>query len=128
MISHTLYSSNSDEWETPQSVFDELDAVYHFDLDACATEQNAKCRRFFDKAQDGLKQSWGGCNGMVQSSVFQGGRLGAESGGRTAERDDHGHADICPNRYEMVPRIHIPKAERGNHIRERPVEIQRRKV
>lgn len=60
MISHTLFSSNSDEWETPQSVFDELDAVYHFELDACATDQNAKCSRFFDKAQDGLKQQWGG--------------------------------------------------------------------
>lgn len=60
MISKTLYSSNTDEWETPQTVFNELDAVYHFDLDVCATEQNAKCKRFFDKAQDGLKKSWGG--------------------------------------------------------------------
>ena len=60
MISNAMYSSNSDEWETPQSVFDELDAVYHFDLDVCATVQNAKCSRFFDKAQDGLKKSWGG--------------------------------------------------------------------
>lgn len=60
MISKTLYSSNTDEWETPQTVFNELDAVYHFDLDVCATEQNAKCKRFFDKAHDGLKKSWGG--------------------------------------------------------------------
>jgi phage N-6-adenine-methyltransferase len=60
MVSKTLYSSKCDEWETPQSVFDELDTVYHFDLDVCATEQNAKCGRFFDKAQDGLKKSWGG--------------------------------------------------------------------
>ena len=60
MISKTLYSSNTDEWETPQTVFNELDAVYHFDLDVCATQQNAKCKRFFDKAQDGLKKSWGG--------------------------------------------------------------------
>ena len=60
MVSKILYSSNSDEWETPQDLFDELNETYHFDLDVCATEQNAKCRRFFDKAQDGLKKSWGG--------------------------------------------------------------------
>lgn len=60
MVSKTLYSHKSDEWETPQDLFDKLNEKYHFDLDACATEQNAKCRRFFDKAQDGLRQSWGG--------------------------------------------------------------------
>lgn len=60
MVSKTLYSHKSDEWETPQDVFDRLNDKYHFDLDACATEQNAKCHRFFDKAQDGLRQSWGG--------------------------------------------------------------------
>lgn len=60
MVSKTLYSHKSDEWETPQDLFDKLNETYHFDLDVCATEQNAKCRRFFDKAQDGLRQSWGG--------------------------------------------------------------------
>lgn len=60
MLSNVLYSHKSDEWETPQDVFDRLNDKYHFDLDACATDQNAKCLRFFDKAQDGLRQSWGG--------------------------------------------------------------------
>lgn len=35
-------------------------AEFHFDLDVCATPENAKCERFFTKAEDGLKQSWGG--------------------------------------------------------------------
>lgn len=60
MLSNVLYSHKSDEWETPQDVFDRLNDKYHFDLDACATDKNAKCLRFFDKAQDGLRQSWGG--------------------------------------------------------------------
>ena len=60
MLSNVLYSHKSDEWETPQDLFDKLNETYHFDLDASATEQNAKCHRFFDKAQDGLRQSWGG--------------------------------------------------------------------
>ena len=60
MVSKILYSRKSDEWETPQDLFDKLNETYHFDLDVCATEQNAKCDRFFDAAQDGLKKSWGG--------------------------------------------------------------------
>ena len=103
MVSKTLYSHKSDEWETPQDVFDRLNDKYHFDLDACATEQNAKCSRFFDKAQDGLRQSWGGVHGMVQPSVFQGGRLGAKSRRRTAERNDNGYAGSGTDGHEMVP-------------------------
>lgn len=60
MVSKILYSRKSDEWETPQDLFDKLNETYHFDLDVCATKQNAKCDRFFDATQDGLKKSWGG--------------------------------------------------------------------
>lgn len=55
-----IFSHATDEWETPQDFFDELKRIYHFDLDVCATEQNAKCKRFFTKKDDGLKKSWGG--------------------------------------------------------------------
>ena len=55
-----IFSHATDEWETPQDFFDELNRIYHFDLDVCATEQNAKCDRFFNSEQDGLKNSWGG--------------------------------------------------------------------
>lgn len=60
MINDAMYSSNSEEWATPQAIFDELDKEYHFTLDPCATPENAKCKRFFTKEQDGLKQSWHG--------------------------------------------------------------------
>lgn len=58
-------SSKTDLWETPQDLFDNLDAVYHFDLDACALPENAKCQRYFTPEQDGLLQEWTGnvwCN------------------------------------------------------------------
>lgn len=48
----------SDEWETPAALFNFLDSIYHFDIDVCASVQNAKCRRFFGKDQDGLTQTW----------------------------------------------------------------------
>ena len=38
-----LFSSASVEWATPQALFDELDAEFHFDLDPCSTHENAKC-------------------------------------------------------------------------------------
>ena len=57
-ISNTLYSSRSEEWPTPQQFFISLNHEFHFTLDPCATKQNAKCRRYFTKAQNGLDQDW----------------------------------------------------------------------
>lgn len=60
MVNKALYSSNSDEWATPQEVFDSLDAEFHFDLDPCATDENHKCERYFTLENSGLEQNWGG--------------------------------------------------------------------
>lgn len=54
------FSRNSDEWETPQDLFDQLDAEFHFDIDACATKDNAKCENFWTKEDNALLQYWGG--------------------------------------------------------------------
>jgi len=54
------FSSKSNEWETPQDFFDELDKEFHFTLDPCATHKNAKCKKYYTKEEDGLKQDWGG--------------------------------------------------------------------
>lgn len=54
------FSSKSDDWETPQPLFDRLNEQYHFGLDVCASAKNAKCARYFDKETDGLKQLWTG--------------------------------------------------------------------
>jgi len=58
MVDHVLYSSRSEEWETPQSIFDRLNKVFSFTLDVCATRDNKKCQQFFSKQDDGLKQPW----------------------------------------------------------------------
>ena len=55
-----MTSSNTDEWATPQDLFDKLDATFHFTLDPCATSENAKCAKFYTKEQNGLEQDWGG--------------------------------------------------------------------
>ena len=64
-ISPVLFQSTTDLWETPQDLFDKLNEEFHFNLDACAIPENAKCEKFFTPEQDGLKQEWEGtvwCN------------------------------------------------------------------
>ena len=41
-INAGLFSSATDEWETPQELFDELNAEFEFNLDACADFNNWK--------------------------------------------------------------------------------------
>lgn len=55
-----MYMSNTDQWETPQETFDELNREFHFNLDPCADNANHKCETYFTKEEDGLTQNWGG--------------------------------------------------------------------
>jgi hypothetical protein len=51
------FSCKTVEWPTPQDFFDTLNAEFGpFDLDPCATSENAKCERYFTQADDGLAQ------------------------------------------------------------------------
>ena len=50
----------TDEWATPQWLFDQLDAEFHFTLDPCSTDENAKCRKHYTALEDGLTQDWSG--------------------------------------------------------------------
>lgn len=47
-------------WETPQDFFDKCNDEFHFDIDVCATPENAKVKTFFTPQIDGLSQNWGG--------------------------------------------------------------------
>ena len=53
-----MFSSKTDDWETPQDFFDELNREFDFTLDPCADERNHKCEKYFTKEQDGLVQCW----------------------------------------------------------------------
>lgn len=54
------FSSATEMWATPQDFFDRYDAMFNFELDVCASPENAKCARFFTEADDGLSQKWEG--------------------------------------------------------------------
>lgn len=53
------FSSASNEWQTPDWLYQRLHAEFSFDLDAAATVANAKCPRFYTAEMDALKQDWG---------------------------------------------------------------------
>lgn len=53
-------TSNREDWETPQALFNELDMRYHFTLDPASTHENAKCEKHYTKEENGLIQSWEG--------------------------------------------------------------------
>lgn len=57
-INNSWFTSETDEWATPQWLFDALDREFGFTLDPCATPENAKCKEFFTRLDNGLLKSW----------------------------------------------------------------------
>lgn len=60
MNNELMFSSNKDNWSTPQAFFDTLNEEFHFTLDPCSDDVNHKCDKYFTKTDNGLLQDWGG--------------------------------------------------------------------
>ena len=69
MIKGDLMKSKTENWETPQPLFDRLNRIFGFEIDACADEKNHKCEKYFTVEDDGLSQNWGGVQSVVQSTI-----------------------------------------------------------
>lgn len=54
-----MFSSNKQNWETPKWLFDLLNNEYCFDLDAAASDENAKVANYFTESDNALVQDWG---------------------------------------------------------------------
>ena len=54
------FSSATDLWATPMDFFKRYDNLYGFELDVCADDENAKCKKYFTKRDDGLSKDWSG--------------------------------------------------------------------
>lgn len=59
-VNQVWFNRSKVDYETPDEIFDPLDAEFHFTLDVAATTENTKCRKFFTVDQDGLIQDWQG--------------------------------------------------------------------
>ena len=53
-----LFSSKSDEWSTPQHIFDVLNQKFNFTLDPASDGVNNKCAKYYTIQTNGLNQTW----------------------------------------------------------------------
>ena len=58
IMKNVHFSSETDLWATPQEFFDKYNEKFGFELDVCASPENAKCEKYFTKEDDGLSKSW----------------------------------------------------------------------
>lgn len=54
------FSSKTDLWATPIDFFNKYNKKFNFELDVCATHENAKCAKYFTVDDDGLSKEWAG--------------------------------------------------------------------
>jgi phage N-6-adenine-methyltransferase len=93
-MNNGLFTSSTDEWATPQEVFDALNAEFNFTLDPCATPENAKCKKFYTREEDGLSKSWKG------ETVFMNPPYGREIGKWVAKISQEGGVALLPARTD----------------------------
>ena len=75
MNTDLMFSSQSDNWATPQDFFEKINKEFDFNLDPCADEINHKCEKYYTREQNGLDFSWGGVPSILQSAVWKGYRF-----------------------------------------------------
>ena len=126
MNTEVMFSSATDLWETPQALFDELNAEFHFTLDVCALPENAKCKAYYTPQDNGLVQPWIYTKGAVWCNPPYGREIGkwvekaynsAKYGGGNC------NALTGENRYKVVSRIHLQQSR--DKIYQRSAEIRR---
>lgn len=60
MTDNVHFSSETDDWSTPQDFYDKLNAKFAFTLDPCSSDSNHKTEKYFTTDDDGLSKSWDG--------------------------------------------------------------------
>lgn len=102
-LTRGLFTSNTDEWATPQAVFDELNHEFGFTLDACATAENAKCPNYYTRQTDGLRQNWGGKSSFATHHTARLSKTGCGNVTRKAASQIRGL--LCSYPPEQIPHI-----------------------
>lgn len=99
-LNKALFSSEKEDWETPQDFFNELNKEFHFDLDPCADEENAKCKEFFTKEQNGLLQDWGG--GVAFSAIHLTGESRPGNGSKSVTKKHRSRERLLLRSFRRV--------------------------
>ena len=59
MNNDLMFSSLTDQWDSPADLVADLGTVFPWDVDVCASRPNV-CERYFDAVDNGLRQPWYG--------------------------------------------------------------------
>ena len=59
-MNNGLFTSDKNYWETPKNTFDKWDRLFHFTLDVCASDKNAKCEKYYTAENSCLDKDWSG--------------------------------------------------------------------
>ena len=124
MVATQLLTSTTDEWATPQDLFDRLNACFRFTLDPCATKENHKAPKYYTREQDGLKQDWGGGGYLVQSTIRPNNRRMDQALRRTSRHRRHAHPSA--HRHTLVAPIHRQQPERQRPLHQGAAQVRRR--
>lgn len=57
-MQESMMTSNRDDWETPKELYNQLDKIFHFGLDAAASITNHKHPLYITEKDDALKIDW----------------------------------------------------------------------
>lgn len=97
----TMFSSKTGNWATPNEFFDKLNWRFGpFDLDPCASEDNAKCAKFYTTKDDGLSQDWEGHTVFVNPPYGRGIDRWIEKGYRESLKENTRVVMLIPSRTD----------------------------
>lgn len=100
MNTQVMFSSATDMWATPQDFFDNLNNEFRFEIDVCATAENAKCKTFYTKEQNGLEMPW---NGVCWCNPPYGREIGKWVERAYTSSVGGGQQWLCFSRQEQIP-------------------------
>ncbi len=90
MMNKGMMTSNKQDWETPQYLFDELDREFKFEYDLFASDDNALCKKYYTKEDSAFDEVWRGVSfanppydTKIQNKAFEKADLNAQLFGAT---------------------------------------------
>lgn len=113
------FSSESNEWATPQALFDELNQEFGFTLDAAASDKNYKVSTYFTEKDDALTKDW---LGTVWLNPPYGRQIKDFIAKAYSESNKHGSTIVCliPSRTDTAYwHDYVMKAKEIRYIRGR---------
>ena len=121
-------TSNRQDWETPQALWDRLDERFHFTIDVAATHENAKCERHYTVEEDGLVQPWSGemvwCNPPYDRASR---KWIAKMAQEAAGGGTHRRTPSSTHGRRGISRLYLREAERPHRVPEGKAQVRARR-